>query len=373
MSGSWSAGMRARWAALGTRARVLAIGLPIGALAIVGVLAIGALTARPPVVAVASPSPAPATPPASSPAASPSAPPSAAPTIGLPDPLLGYDGRLTLLLLGSDYRPAHPGNRTDSIMVVSVSPADGSVAAVSIPRDIARFPLPDGTLHVDKINSLYQRVLARVGREAAGPEMARIVGLALGVEIDSYALVGMYGLVEMIDAIGGVDVVLDRAVNDPYYWVNGHTRGVRFPAGVNHLNGARALIFARTRKGDSDFQRVRRQQQLVLATAEKVLDRGLSALPALLELGRTWVRTDLPLDQATSIFELIARADLEGARRDVFGPRYATKIPGTVNYELNLEKVRDLIADWFAPVPGSPITLVPPTPSPSPMPSGAGS
>jgi LCP family protein required for cell wall assembly len=271
-------------------------------------------------------------------------------------------------MLGSDYRPAHPGNRTDAIMIVSISPADGSVAAVSIPRDTARFPLPDGTLYENKINSLYQRTLADLGRAEAGREIRHIFGAGLGVEIDFYALIGMEGLVRLIDSIGGVDVVIDKAVRDPYYWVNGHTRGVYFPAGKSHLDGDRALIFARTRKGDSDFQRVRRQQILVLATVEKVLDRGMSSLPALLELGKDWVHTDLPLDQVGSIFELLAAAKLDAVRHTVFGPLvFATKIPGTVNYQLNLEKVRARIADWYAPVPGSPITLFP-TPQPSATP-----
>ena len=68
-----------------------------------------------------------------------------------------------------------------------------------------------------------------------------------------------------------------------------------FPKGRNHLDGARALIFARTRKGDNDFERARRQQVLVAAAVEQ--GRGKRRLdPAqLLTIGGRWVRTDLPL------------------------------------------------------------------------------
>ena len=66
------------------------------------------------------------------------APPSPAP-VG-PDPVLGSDGRLTVLLLGSDDRASHSGNRTDVIMVVSLDPTTGAVAAASIPRDTAELP-----------------------------------------------------------------------------------------------------------------------------------------------------------------------------------------------------------------------------------------
>jgi anionic cell wall polymer biosynthesis LytR-Cps2A-Psr (LCP) family protein len=195
-----------------------------------------------------------------------------------------------------------------------------------------------------------------------------MLGTTLGVEIDAYAFIGMRGLVALIDSIGGVDVTLAEAVRDPVYWTNEGVQGIYFPAGKNHLDGERALIFARTRKGDSDFQRIRRQQQLVQATAEKVAERGISALPALLELAATWVRTDLPLDRALDIFGLVANADETNARTAVLGPKYADKIPDSVNYELRMDEVRALVADWFAPLPGS---LLGPPASPAPGPSTA--
>jgi LCP family protein required for cell wall assembly len=341
--------LRARWAALSSPARIAAVVAPLLVLAGIALVVLSA-TPPPPTTAEATPSPSPsAPPPTSAPSPSPAAP-SPTPTAVPVDPLFGDDGRFTVLLLGSDYRPTHPGNRTDAIMVVSVSSADGSVAAVSIPRDTARFPLPDGSTYDTKINALYQDTLRRLGRAAAGDEIKRIIGEGLGIQIDWYAFIGMYGVTELIDAIGGVDVVLETAVSDPYYWVNGQTQGVYFPAGRQHLNGARALIFARTRQGDSDFQRARRQQLLVLATVDKVLARGVSRLPALLELGLRWVRTDLPLADALRIYEIVAGANLETVNSAVLGPKYATKIPGSVSYELRLDKVRALTAEWFAAV-----------------------
>ena len=146
---------------------------------------------------------------------------------------------------------------------------------------------------------------------------------------------------------------LDAPVSDPYYWTNSGKQGITFPAGTTHLNGERAIIFARTRKGDSDFQRVRRQQQLVESALAKVLRRGVTALPPLVDFARKWIRTDLRFDQAGAIYALGVSADLDHARRAVLGPRYADPIPGSVNYELRLDKVRALIADWFAPVPAS--------------------
>lgn len=292
--------------------------------------------------------------------------------MGRPDSVTGRDGRLTILLLGSDYRPAHPGNRTDTIMVVSVVPETGAVSALSIPRDTARFPLPGGGVYGPKINGLYQHYLARLGRrDKAAEAMKRTVGSALGVEIDSYVVTGFEGVRRLIDAVGGVDVTLARPVRDPYYWVNARTQGIYFPAGVNHLNGKRALIFARTRKGDNDFERARRQQQLVAAGVEAVRERGLARLPQLLVTAARFVRTDLPLVEAPRIFEIVANAKLGKARRVVLSPtRYATGIAGTYSYQLRLGVVRDLVARWFAPIPGSPAVPLPvPTPTVAPTPS----
>ena len=74
-------------------------------------------------------------------------------------------------------------------------------------------------------------------------------------------------------------MVLSKSVSDPYYWVTPRSRGVYFPAGRNHLSGDRALIFARTRKGDNDFERARRQQLLFAGAVDAVLERGLKNLP----------------------------------------------------------------------------------------------
>jgi LCP family protein required for cell wall assembly len=358
--------MLARWTALSPTARFAAVAVPLAVVVTASLVLLGTSSPAPGPSPVANATSSPGAPAASGSAAPSLAAPSPTPLPPGADPLLGLDGRFTILLLGSDFRGSSPGNRTDTIMIVSVVPGDGAVSVVSIPRDTAQFPLPDGTVWQSKLNGLYPATIKRVGRDRAGTELRGMIGGTLGVEIDAYALIGMVGLTTLIDAVGGVDVVLDAAVHDPYYWTNDGVQGVSFAAGKNHLNGERALIFARTRKGDSDFQRVRRQQQLVQAVAEKVLKRGASALPALLDMARKWVITDVGIDKAMALYELVAKADLDHVRRTVLGPKYADKIPGTVDYRLRLDEVRPLIAAWYAPVPGSPLGPPPAAPSSSP-------
>jgi LCP family protein required for cell wall assembly len=350
------------WGLMTAGARSLAvIGLVLPVL-LVGVIAVSALglasgqgplaapTATPDALAGlptdAPPSPGPS--PTTSASAGASAGASAQPSPAAPDPLLGSDGRLTVLLLGSDYRPAHPGNRTDAIMVVSVDPTTGKAAAFSVPRDIVDFPLPGGGTYHPKVNALYQYLQSTTQRGAAG--MKDAVGKAFGIEIDNYVFIGFSGVERLVGAVGGVDVTLAKAYYDAHYWVNSHHQGWGLPAGKSHLNSADALIFARSRKGDSDYGRAGRQQLLVMAAFTKVLKRGLRGLPGLLAIARDTVRTDLPLARVPDLFKLYSTADLDGAKRAVFGPRSYAIQAVAYSYRLRLKECRAWIAKNFPAV-----------------------
>ncbi len=154
-----------------------------------GSLAAGALPSAtatfPPLPPTASPAP------SATPLAGETPLPSPSPTAGV-DPLLGSDGRLTVLLLGTDYRPAHPGNRTDAIMVVSIDPTTGKSAAFSVPRDVVDFPMPKSGSYGAKVNGLYQHLESTTGDGGKG--MKQAVSRAFGIEVDRYALIGFTGV-----------------------------------------------------------------------------------------------------------------------------------------------------------------------------------
>jgi polyisoprenyl-teichoic acid--peptidoglycan teichoic acid transferase len=279
--------------------------------------------------------------PSSTPAPTPTPPPPGA------DPVLGTDGRLTVLLLGSDYRPSSPGNRTDGIMIVSVDPTTGKSAGFSIPRDVSNFPLPTKGTYPPKINGLYPYLESHGGK--AGVRMKQAVGRAFGIEVDSYLFMGFNGVKAFVRAVGGVDVTLDKPYYDPFYWVNSRHQGWGLPAGKSHLNDDQALIFARSRKGDSDFGRARRQQQLVLAALTKVRKMSPAALPQLVRVANRFVRTDVPLNRADDLLRLLSTVDLSKVDRAVFGPKtFAAKGAGT-NYVLRLNVCKSWINRHFPP------------------------
>jgi LCP family protein required for cell wall assembly len=299
--------------------------------------------------------------PSPAPSASAAPTPTPEPTPPGSDPLLGTDGRLTLLLLGSDFRPSHPGNRTDAIIVVSVDPTTGKAAAFSVPRDTERFPLPGGKVFGGKVNALYQSLQHDTGK--GGAELKKVIGAAYGVEIDRYALIGFVGFKDLITAVGGVNVTLDKAYYDPYYWVNGHTRGWGLPKGTSHLNATEALIFARSRKGDNDYGRARRQQQVILAVAAKVRSQGVEHLPKLLAIAADTVRTDIPLARAKDVFDIVSQVDLSKVRRVVFQPRVYT-IEYTGGWSPDVKACRAWVKANFPPE--RPFGTWPATPSPTP-------
>ncbi|HTC86323.1 MAG TPA: LCP family protein [Candidatus Acidoferrum sp.] len=285
--------------------------------------------------------------------------------------ILGTDGRFTILLLGSDSRPSHPGIRTDTIMIVSVDPKTGKAAAVSIPRDTVNFPLSSTRRFGGKINAMYA-YLARSSR-TPGTSMRMIVGRALGIEIDAYALVGFDAFRKLVNNVGGVRVYVAKTFYDPTYSIKKGHRGWGLKKGWHTLRDLQALAFARTRHADSDYARARRQQQLVVAAVSTVKSHGLDGLVALIAASRGLIRTDIPLEDAPLIYTMVSRANLATANRTVFGPAaFATSIGG-FNNVLKLAVARAWIRTYFPTVHKNGIWLPPvvPPPSPSPTPSAS--
>jgi LCP family protein required for cell wall assembly len=251
--------------------------------------------------------------------------------------------RITFLLLGIDSGVGRDEALTDTILVVSVDPADGTAVMVSVPRDTGYLPLPDRSIYPDgvypkKINELSTEASQSPSRWCpdipAGASTAcglrtleRAVGLYLGVPIQYYATVDLQGFVDLIDAIGGVSLCLDGKMVDPEYGGPTWPRvGIELPAGCQHHDGVHALAYARIRKGwielpdgtretQNDFKRAERQQSLLLELRRQFAGADLLfELPAILSaIGHT-VETDFPRSLAgdlASLLPLVTGPDIE--------------------------------------------------------------
>jgi LCP family protein required for cell wall assembly len=261
--------------------------------------------------------------------------------------LVGRDGRFTVLLLGSDKRKGIVGERTDTIIVATIDPLSGRVAMVSLPRDTVNVPIAPGQAYSDRINTLYFDLLGSGGkRKVALGKLRERLSYAFDTEIDRAALIDFDGLTRLIDSIGGIDVRLKEPLIDPSMHIG--KKGLRLKAGRQHLDGKEALAFSRSRHTDSDYDRARRQQQVISATAAKVRDRGIAALPALVELVRQKMVTDIPIAAAPAFLELAASADLGHVSSVVLEPpRWTRTIPGTYAISPRVVEVQKLFDRLF--------------------------
>lgn len=203
--------------------------------------------------------------------------------IGSPDrKLIGEaEDRINVLLIGMGGEGHDGPFLTDTLIVGSIRPSDGSVAMLSIPRDLL-VPVPDyGWRKINSVNAFGE--LASSGR---GGELTRttVEGL-LGIDIPYYVRIDFNGFKSIIDDVGGIDVYVERGFTDYSYPTYDHgLQTVSFEEGWRHMDGETALRFARSRHGNngegSDFARSERQQKVLSALKRKMTDYKTFLNPA---------------------------------------------------------------------------------------------
>ena len=235
-----------------------------------------------------------------------------------------FNGGMTILLVGSDARTDADGNpltteelaqvateddgggiNTDTMMLVHVPEGGGKATAVSIPRDTwitqkvadqVTGPYADGTegtYRANKINSYYATAKAyteerlvnqgvtdpaqreRQSNEAGRTMLIRVIQAFTGMQVNHYAEVNLLGFFLLSNAIGGVPVCLNAAVDDPW-------SGAKFDAGPQDVQGTAALSFVRQRHSlpAGDLDRVKRQQAFMSGAVSKILSVGTLTNPS---------------------------------------------------------------------------------------------
>jgi LCP family protein required for cell wall assembly len=272
--------------------------------------------------------------------------------------------RVTVLFVGVDFAPGRGHHLTDTMLVATLEPEHGDVAMISVPRDLYGVPLGDGRVYNAKLNSLMSTATADPATYPLGgpATLKAAIGELLGTRIHYFAAIDIEGMRQLIDAIGGVDVVVERAIYDPQYadTLTGE-RGFFIEAGPQFLDGKTAMAYVRTRKaaGESDFTRAERQQQVLTAIAEKLTGGNLLVtLPALLDTVRDNVATDIPSSRIPQVAGAGQEADLRHIERVVLAPPdYVTpQADSAAGYILipNLEAIRALGDRIFDDAPESP-------------------
>lgn len=198
----------------------------------------------------------------------------------------------TLLLIGVDQRRNDSG-RTDALVLLTIHPQKKSVKILHVPRDTkTRLNLGKGRTVLDKINHAYA-----LGEGV--PSTIQTLESFLDIPVDHYVKVNMKGFREIVDLFQGVNVNSPRSFS---------YLGHHFRKGPMHLNGAQALAYIRDRTGTNDFDRHRRQQQVLRSLWQKSKQPStLLKLDRLYHILRAHMETSLTLKDAVSLYYTLSR------------------------------------------------------------------
>lgn len=308
----------------------------------------------------------------------PGATPTPVPTPGpTPPPRWSADGRLNVLLIGGDAGPGRWSLRTDSMELLSIEISTGRAALFGIPRNMFNTPLPDGPASgfacrcfPDLLNGLFVYAIAHPELFPGGDEergyraIQEAIQEMTGLQIDGQVVVTLNGFVRLVDAFGGIDMRTPVSVFDARYprpEGNGNMR-LWIPAGQHHFDGHLALAYARSRHQDNDYNRMDRQQLVLLALRQKINPCSvITRLPELLDIAKDTLWTNLPLDEMPNILELGARTKLSSIARYQFWPPDVNEYLDTRSLML----IHQMVAHPFKPIPAATPAPAGVTPAPT--------
>lgn len=221
------------------------------------------------------------------------------------------DRPFTVMIVGLDIRPTQEGpSRTDSILLLRIDPDDNRAGILSIPRDtMMQIPTSGGGYTIDRVNTAYVFNWSPDDESAAPNALAATLKHNLGLEVDYYIVFDQRGASDIIESAGGVTVNVRVAFGQDNYSDDDVTVVPQyFEAGKQHLNGYEAVAYGRIREGSSDFDRIRRQQQVAEGlVAQFSSPLSLRRLPSVWDAYRGAVDSSLSMRQSAGLFVYLKR------------------------------------------------------------------
>jgi polyisoprenyl-teichoic acid--peptidoglycan teichoic acid transferase len=242
------------------------------------------------------------------------------------------EGQINVLLLGMRGTDMPGGGLlADSIIVASILPQEKKIALVSIPRDLyVQDPGSSSQSKINAINAMYEKKGEGQGMEM----MKQIVKEVSGMPIHYVVQLDFRGFQELVNTVGGVDVFLDKPFSEPTQFEGEEAANFSLPAGKNHLDGQEALFFVRARYASSDFERSKRQQQILIALKDKMLSLGtlsdFGKVNDILNILGDDVRADMDASEMKKFFDIANQLKDPQIKQKVFdtspeGLLYASK------------------------------------------------
>ncbi|HSM02003.1 MAG TPA: LCP family protein, partial [Acidimicrobiia bacterium] len=185
------------------------------------------------------------------------------------------------------------------------------------------------------------------GPNSGGTAAKTIFGNLVGLEVDYFAMVDLHGFVDIIDALGGLDITVNRRIYDAEYpHEDGYLIEIEFLPGTYHMNGHQALAFARTRHDSDDFDRMGRQRCVLEALAREADPVSLlRQLPSLVPAIERSVITDIPVARFPDFLDLLGKVDttqLVSMRFMPNAPEFAGTPTSYVAYQVEGYNVPDV-------------------------------
>jgi len=266
------------------------------------------------------------------------------------------NGRFNVLLLGGDAGETRWGMRPDSISVASIDARTGRTVLVGLPRNLEKVPFPEGTpMHEAYpdgfdcgggeclLNAVYtwamehedefDTEIGNVGVHAT----TQAVEATTGLDISYHAMVDLRGFEGLVDAVGGVDITVPQRL--PIGGGGGPITGWIEP-GRQHMNGYKALWFARSRATTDDYSRMARQKCVMSAMlAQLSPSTVVTRFQAIADAGKQVVTTDVPASELDTFVELARRAKrLPISTVSLVPPQVET-------YDPDFDAIRELVED----------------------------
>jgi LCP family protein required for cell wall assembly len=243
-------------------------------------------------------------------------------------PAFGGRGRVTILAVGADNSTGK--GLADTLIVATVSPSSGEIAALSIPRD-SRVEVPG--IGVRRINAAHSL--------GGMPLTIETVEMLLGLPIDYFVEIDVPGIVKLVDAIGGVDIEVEKRM---YYRDRSQHLEIDLQPGFQHLNGMQAMGYVRFRHDAAgDLGRMERQRTFLRAVMHEVLaPRNIARLPKLAQTFVRTVNTNLSVGDLLALKKLVEQSGPEAIRTATL-PGRPVMVHGQSMIELDADQVREAV------------------------------
>ena len=219
-------------------------------------------------------------------------------------------GHTNLLFLGVAGDAKEGGNLSDSIMLVSINPNGPSASFINLPRDL----FIGSEMGDRKVNEIYANARFKYGDRKGLEIIKDAIAKFAGVDVHYGAAVSFHVFEEIVDTFGGIEVFVPQDIQDPFY-PDGNYGYETFVVrkGIHHFDGKTALKYARSRKTSSDYDRARRQQDLILALKKKAMEDDIltdfGKLKKFYKVFKKHINTDLGVTEIIALAKLVVGID----------------------------------------------------------------